>query len=941
MTQWQPDERPDIQEGESTGTTHVHGDQYAATDVHDSVVAVGPGAQVVISPAVEENLGRVIGVQAQSIQGDVFGGDIYQVQVYALTEDSRAASWHRFLERDTPPYKFLAPYTAQDHALFKGRNREVEQVLRGIGTQPVLVIFGPPASGKTSLLAAGVIPALVQNGALVVQVQDYTQPTDAIRAGLAANADQVPLALPDAATVPVIAQATCEATQGSLVLVLDQFERLFEPAIDPQQRGSFIEGLAQALHTVGPDYLRIVLVAREEALPRLSELADALPDLLRSAIPVLPLTPEQTRVCIEEPLAELNYPISFVGELVSAQLVPDLDALTPDAPGRIEPQHLQIICHWLYGQARQRHPPHVDGQLYAMQGRGADGIIARYLEDALRLELADQEGVARQILARLAAPDAGQWLGPDEAAPDGCSLLLVSDILERLVRAGLLARWTSGDERRYGFTSAISAQAARDLAGPEVVRRYRAADELQRVWSAWLARDVLANGDQLRYLSAHAGHLVRPGQDLPPEKLLLLLRSAVAQDEPPCPWLDMLRTDAGRGLLQSLEWPSSDGMGPVSQLSRTAKAVALLGLDGEALPEAPTGEVRPFGPIAWSAVRSPDPAVRQAAALVLTVPDRHQALDRLDWALQTGLNGWDRRWRRAELRGALVDADPRMGELGGDQGPVEQGMAWLWRFGRHLRRDRQRLAWWTLGAAVAAGLGLGLLRAGLSLPTSRLVGVQFALYFWWAAILAAAVALGLALVDPLRATLRPRDAQDPKAGWNASVPMGVLIGTLFFWLGHGLVTAFNSPSPLNSIFDPLRALGVLFAGLGLSSAVIGLLPVYAPNASGPRLFARRLLSLILAAATFALAEGLAMTLNRSPLLVVGWSESFYWAEYRDLMSAVVSQTLDPRPAWPTALVLVDAALVGAVLAATIAAGLGWADTRWSLRRPMPTPSPVP
>jgi hypothetical protein len=64
---------------------------------------------------------------------------------------------------------------------------------------------------------------------------------------------------------------------------------------------------------------------------------------------------------------------------------------------------------------------------------------------------------------------------------------------------------------------------------------------------------VLATRGQLRYLAEASEHLT-------PEavKALLLLRSAVARDEPASPWLAWLRSDEGRTLIRQLEAPAAD-----------------------------------------------------------------------------------------------------------------------------------------------------------------------------------------------------------------------------------------------------------------------------------------------------------------------------------------------------------------------------------------------
>jgi hypothetical protein len=956
-------------------------------------------ARVEISQEVRENLGRVIGVQTAAIHGDVYGGDIYEVQVYALSGEGRAAGWRRFLVEGAPPYKFLAPYSARDQALFKGRQAETELVVRRIGEQRVVVLYGPPGAGKTSLLAAGVIPALIQAGALVVHIQDYARPAETIRAALAANAEQVPILLPDPPTLPDLARAVYQATQGSLVLIFDQFERLFEPPIGDEQRAAFVAGLAGALAAVGPEYLRVIIAVREEVLGHIAALSGMggrggqpsaptaiLPDLLLGAVPLAPLTGRQAQAAIEEPLAELNYPVSFVGDLVPAQVVPDLDELTPDTPDRIEPPQLQIVCHWLYQVARGRHPPHIDPQLYAVEAKGADGILARYLEETLRTQLAGQEALARQLLAAMAAPDAGRWITPARLAvepryfgADGAAPEQVRDLLDRLEGAGLLVSRRADGGREYAFTSFCVAQEARRLAGPEVERRYQAGDELERIWAAWLARDALATRGQLRYLAQAGAHLTPP-----PVKVLLLLHSAVVRDEPAELWLAWLRNDAGRALLGQLEMSHDpadrSGADGAPSPSALAKATLLLGLADVTPPEQPVpspglqpplppnfggieggrGVGRPFGPVAWAAVTHPDPTTRQTAGLALTVTDRHQTLDRLNWALKAGAKGWQRRDRQAELRGALADADPEIARLNADLPLLERAGVWLWRVRRRLIRERYCIAGLTLGGAIGAGLGLALLRGLTAALTRYTVGLHFAMNFYWGAILGAALTLGFVLAGPITGTVGPswptgqgdrpeqkrpgcREAQTrrvspglvrPGRGENPSgLEPAVALGTLLFGLAHLLIALFIG---LDLLRAPLVALLGFVGGMGLS---LGL--ACAVARSGCSRLAQRedrpqqchlvVVSLI-AALAFVFTQVIFIVAGGAggESLAIVWPGRLYRADLARHAATWWQWVMNNVPGWYHYVALLDAALAGGMLAAGTAIGVRLAG-RWLAR----------
>ena len=120
-----------------------------------------------------------------------------------------------------------------------------------------------------------------------------------------------------------------------------------------------------------------------------------------------------------------------------------------------------------------------------------------------------------------------------------------------------------------------------------------------------------------------------------------------------------------------------------------------------------------MGPVAWVAASHPAETTRHTAALALTAlpPVPEAGLERIDSALD-GLKGpWKRYARKAELRGALADADPQIGQSNAGLPPWDRLGIWFWRFWRRVFHDWQRILLLTLGGGLGAGIGLGLLRA--------------------------------------------------------------------------------------------------------------------------------------------------------------------------------------------------------------------------------------
>ena len=58
------------------------------------------------------------------------------------------------------PYPGLRPFEADEYEFFFGRDKQIEEILERLATRSFVAILGGSGSGKSSLIRAGVIPAL-------------------------------------------------------------------------------------------------------------------------------------------------------------------------------------------------------------------------------------------------------------------------------------------------------------------------------------------------------------------------------------------------------------------------------------------------------------------------------------------------------------------------------------------------------------------------------------------------------------------------------------------------------------------------------------------------------------------------------------------------------------------------------------------------------------
>src|SRR5712671_2909993 len=159
------------------------------------------------------------------------------------------------------PYKGLAAFQPEDHGLFFGREEIVATLLTRLGKAPLLGVVGASGSGKSSLVRAGLLPALWQ-GALpgsagwrTVVMAPGAHPLAELAAQLALVVQASAASLlrdleTDRRTLDLAARQLLAGANPAarLLLVVDQFEELFTICDDPDERERFLDAV---LHAVG------------------------------------------------------------------------------------------------------------------------------------------------------------------------------------------------------------------------------------------------------------------------------------------------------------------------------------------------------------------------------------------------------------------------------------------------------------------------------------------------------------------------------------------------------------------------------------------------------------------------------------------------------------------------------------------------------------------
>ncbi|POX62835.1 hypothetical protein C3492_14235 [Streptomyces sp. Ru62] len=239
------------------------------------------------APVVDEVTGLVIGMVTEITALDEY--ERGQGIAYVTPAQTLRETWPGLAEHDVCPYRGLEPFTAEHAQWFHGQDEAVRQVLSNLAHQQrVVLLLGPSGSGKSSLVQAGVLPALAA-GAL--PGSDTWLPVLARpRQDLLAELERagLPGAAGDGIAEAVARRLAAEPGHERLLLVIDQFEELLTEPYNGRRQEHLAARLAATdqLTTAVKAHARlsVILIMRDDFYPQQAALA---PRLLEAAMPGL------------------------------------------------------------------------------------------------------------------------------------------------------------------------------------------------------------------------------------------------------------------------------------------------------------------------------------------------------------------------------------------------------------------------------------------------------------------------------------------------------------------------------------------------------------------------------------------------------------------------------------------------------------------------------
>jgi DNA-binding SARP family transcriptional activator/WD40 repeat protein len=299
-------------------------------------------------PALQDLEGRVLR-QEEGLLGPLTGqGGV----------SSTSSLYHRC------PYLGLSGYRDADAALFVGRERLTAELAAMLADNQIVVVAGPSGSGKSSMLNAGLVPAL--------------------RSG----------ALPGSAAWRVLVRSPNDLEElppGTGLVVIDQAEELFT-VLSEEER----DRVASLLLAQVRSGTQAILALRADFYERLVDLGP-LAAITRATLLVRPMRDDEIRRAVVEPAVRCGYSIE------PAMVDAVLDEVTGQ-PAALALMSVSLIRAW---ENRQDEVLTLDGY---RAGGGVAGAIEASAEEVYRSLTEPNQVFVRHLILRLVSLQGSTWV---------------------------------------------------------------------------------------------------------------------------------------------------------------------------------------------------------------------------------------------------------------------------------------------------------------------------------------------------------------------------------------------------------------------------------------------------------------------------------------------------------------------------------------------------
>jgi signal transduction histidine kinase len=340
----------------------------------------------------------------------VAGGDVSGNIINVYTRSEGKAVDDEAPTPGEPPFKGLEFFDEEDVDLFFGREQLTAQLVGHLREHRILTVVGASGSGKSSVVRAGVVPAIRRGGILadgtptpqdcihwpVHVITPTNHPLKELAASMTQNTESVraTAALMDDLTEDprsldlVVHRILSQSKAKHLLLVVDQLEELFTLCKDEVERQAFIDALLHAAVAEEDAPTIVVIALRADFYAHCAQYSDLRDVLAKFQIYIGPMIHDELRQAIEVPAKNNGW--DFEPGLVNTLLREVGD----------EPGALPLLSHALLETWKRRQGTTLTLRGFIGAG-GVHGAIAKTAETVFQQLTSEQQPIARNIFLQL------------------------------------------------------------------------------------------------------------------------------------------------------------------------------------------------------------------------------------------------------------------------------------------------------------------------------------------------------------------------------------------------------------------------------------------------------------------------------------------------------------------------------------------------------------
>ncbi|PYS23856.1 MAG: hypothetical protein DMF72_07770 [Acidobacteria bacterium] len=318
------------------------------------------------------------------------------------------------------PFRGIESFRYVDQPIFFARNEDTRKLLRYVAVYRGVLFYGESGCGKSSLINAGFIPAIIDEGFTPDRLRVQPKPGEEIIVERISTKDtgEAPY-LPssfigdeNSASRVVLStdklrdrlqELRASSPTRRPLLIFDQFEE-FATLFEEAPRGDDIESAQQAQQAILKLIVelqrdvtlpvKLLFSFREDYLAKLSKLISLWPDLSDQSLRLTPPSKDALPTIIRGSFEK--YPGSFGKELsanLTDELVTALEARNEG--GKLNLSEVQIACLQLW----KAGDPEV-----LFKAKGVQGLLEDYLSDSLNRLPENLRDPAVALLSRMVTP---------------------------------------------------------------------------------------------------------------------------------------------------------------------------------------------------------------------------------------------------------------------------------------------------------------------------------------------------------------------------------------------------------------------------------------------------------------------------------------------------------------------------------------------------------